>query len=172
MLQVFEFLLCFDAWLNKTHYWDTSNPVHVAQDARSTQASMWKFMMMWKESILIDEENAWKYPKFHELLHIVDDMSCFGSPLNFCAQGPESLLKDAVKHPGRWTQKRHEGSAYKLQSVQHLMFSVVIDTVHTCIWDAEDRRIQALETATMSLLTARTTPMKFTKKKSHMWMYL
>jgi hypothetical protein len=88
---------------------------------------------------MIDKENAWKYPKFHELLHIVDDMSCIGSPLNFCAQGPESLLKDVVKHPGRRTQKRHEGSAYKLQCAQCLMYSVVIDTVHTCIWDTEDR---------------------------------
>jgi hypothetical protein len=48
VLQVFEYLLCIDAWLNKTNYWDTSNPEHVAQDARSTQASIWKFMMMWK----------------------------------------------------------------------------------------------------------------------------
>ena len=24
VLEVFESLLCFDAWLNKTHYWDTS----------------------------------------------------------------------------------------------------------------------------------------------------
>jgi hypothetical protein len=116
VLQVFESLLCFDAWLNMSQYWDTFHPEHVAQERRSTKASVWKFMMMCKESIPIDKENAWKYPTFHELLHIVDDMSCFWSPLNFCAQGPEPLLKDAAKGPERRAQKRHEGSAYKLQS--------------------------------------------------------
>jgi hypothetical protein len=102
-------------------------------------------MMMCKDSIQINKENAWKYPKFHELLHIVDDMSCFGSPLNFCAQGSESLLKDAAKRPGRQAQKHREGIAYKLQSAQRFMNSVVIDTVHTHIWDTEDRENSSTE---------------------------
>jgi hypothetical protein len=29
--------------------------------------------------------DAWKFPKFHELLHIEDDMSRFGSQVNFCS---------------------------------------------------------------------------------------
>ncbi len=120
---------------------------------------------MCKESIPIDKENAWKYPKLHELLHILDDMSCFGSPLNFCVQGPEALLKDAGKCCGRWAQKRNDISVYELQSAQHLMNCVVIDTVHTSIWDTEDRENRALKTAMMSLLT----PMQFSKeqKKPH-----
>jgi hypothetical protein len=81
-------------------------------------------MMICKKTIPIDKESVWKYPKFHELHHIVDDMSCFGSPLNFCAQGPESPLKDAAKHPGRQAQKRQESSAYELQSAQHLIHSL------------------------------------------------
>ena len=44
-----------------------------------------------------DHADTWKFPKFHELLHIVDDMSLFGSPVNFCAQHPESLLIPAAK---------------------------------------------------------------------------
>ena len=70
-----------------------------------------------------------------DLLHIVDDMSRFGSPVNFCAQRPESLLIPAAKHPGRQAQKRIEGSAYELQAAQRLMYSFMIDTVHTRIWD-------------------------------------
>jgi hypothetical protein len=75
----------------------------------------------------------------------VGDMSCFGSPLNFCAQGPESLLKDAAKRPRRQAQKRHEVSAYELQSAQRLMYGVVIDTVHTRIWDTDDRENSSTE---------------------------
>jgi hypothetical protein len=115
VLQAFECLLCFDAWLIKSHYWDTSNPEHVPQETRSTQASIWKFMMMCKKSIPIDKDNVWKYPKFQELPHIVDAMSRFGSPLNFCSLGPESLLKDTAKHPRRRAQKHHEGSSTLLR---------------------------------------------------------
>jgi hypothetical protein len=148
--QVFKSLLCFDVWLDKSHYWDTSNPEHVTKETRATQPSIWKFMMICKESIPIDKE---KHPKFHELLHIVDDMSCFGSPLNFCAQDPESLLKDAVKRPGRRTKKHHEGSAaYKLQYTKRLMYSVVIDSVHTHIWDTEDRENSSTEDSNDELL--------------------
>jgi hypothetical protein len=80
------------------------------------------------------DENAWKFPKFHELLHLIDDMSRFGSPVNFCAQRPESLLKDAAKRPGKRAQKRRVGSAFELQAAQRLMHSKMIDTVHTRIW--------------------------------------
>jgi hypothetical protein len=44
--------------------------------------------------------NAWKFPKFHELLHILDDMPRIGSPVNFCALRPaESLLISAANIP-------------------------------------------------------------------------
>jgi hypothetical protein len=30
VLEVLKCLLCFDAWLSQSHYWETSNPAHVA----------------------------------------------------------------------------------------------------------------------------------------------
>ncbi len=175
MLEVLESLLCFDAWLNQSHYWETSNPTHVARIMAKHQDSIRNFMDICKKSIPLkmegkDEEekmvrksdqvkrmdlmrepqrskkgnnekhgtsnpikiegqnnnnhaDVWKFPKFHELLYIVrvDDMSRFESPVNFCAQRPESLLIPAAKHPGRQAQKRIEGSAYELQAAQRLM---------------------------------------------------
>ena len=47
-----------------------------------------------------DEGTKWNFPKFYELLHIVDDMIRFGASTNFCAQRPESLLKVAAKNQG------------------------------------------------------------------------
>ena len=38
-----------------------------------------------------------------------------------------------------------KGSAYELQSAQRLMYSVAIDTVHTRIWDTEDRENSSTE---------------------------
>jgi hypothetical protein len=107
------------------------------QEMAATQSSIRKFMEMCKDHIPIEKESAWKKPKFHELLHVVDDMSRFGSPVNFCAQRPESLLIPAAKRPGRRAQKKHEGSAYELQSAQRLMYSFVIDSVHTRIWESD-----------------------------------
>ena len=61
-----------------------------------------------KHTIPTSKNTAWNYPKFHELMLIVDDMSRLGAPQNFCAQRPESLLIVAAKQPSRRAQKRHK----------------------------------------------------------------
>jgi hypothetical protein len=78
---------------------------------------------------------TYKFPKFHELLHIVHDMEQFGAPMNFCAQRPESLLITVVKKPGRRAQERHEGSFFELLVAQRLSYPLIIDTVcYTGVW--------------------------------------
>ena len=81
------------------------------------------------------KSNRWNFPKFHELLHIVDDMSRFSAPTNFCAQRPESLLIAAAKQPGRRAQKRHQGIDYELRAAQRLAASGIIETVYERIFD-------------------------------------
>jgi hypothetical protein len=81
------------------------------------------------------KENCWKFPKFHELLHVVDGIERFGAPRNFDAERPESFLIYAAKRPERRAQKRHAGCVCELQeSAQRLADSLIIDVVHTCIW--------------------------------------
>jgi hypothetical protein len=60
--------------------------------------------------------DARKFPKIHELLHVIDNMSWFGSPVNFFLQRPVSLLIPEAKHPERRAQKQIEGAAYELQA--------------------------------------------------------
>ena len=60
----------------------------------------------------------------------------FDASGNFCAQRPESLLKDAAKKPGRRAQKRHTGVNFELQYAQRLAQSFVIDTVHSRFWQS------------------------------------
>ena len=79
----------------------------------------------------------WKFPKFHELLHIVDDIERFGAPMNYCAQRPESLLIPVAKQPGRRAQKRHEGSVYELQAAQRLSYSIIIDAMFSRLWNTD-----------------------------------
>jgi hypothetical protein len=90
----------------------------------------------------------------------LEDMSQFGSPVNFCVQRPESLLIPAAKHPGRHAQKQIEGSAYEVQAAQRLVYAFMIDTIHTRIWDnphydsdAPDRN-NAVESLVMRLFRA------------------
>lgn len=132
ILQVFEAMLCFDEWLNKETFWLQSDTEY---SKANVSQSIRKLMKMCQQYIPTSKENAWNFPKFHELLHILDDMSRFGSPLNFCAQRPESLLIQAAKQPGRRAQKRHEGALYDLQAAQRLCYSLMIDRVHSRIQD-------------------------------------
>ena len=72
--------------------------------------------------------------KFLELLHIVDNIERFGTPMNYyCAQRPESLLIPVAKKPGRRSQERQQGVAYKLQerNACHTP-SLLTPCIHVC----------------------------------------
>ena len=51
VLEVFKSLLCFDAWLTQSHYWETSNPARVAKIMAKHQESIRNFMDMCETSI-------------------------------------------------------------------------------------------------------------------------
>ena len=76
-------------------------------------------------------------------------MERFGSPLNYCAQRPESLLIPVAKQPGRHAQKRQNGSIDEWQSAQRLVYSIMIDTLYTRIWDPPDAFKEQCKTDTM-----------------------
>ncbi len=50
-------------------------------------------------------------------------------------QRPEYSLIPVAEKPGRRGPKRHNGSAYELQSAQRLSYSLMINAVYTRIWD-------------------------------------
>jgi hypothetical protein len=130
LLEVLEGLLTFDAWVNQTVFWDSKKP----DDKDARLMSIKKLMKMCKDRIKpLKKENPFRFPKFHEMLHLLDDMNRFGSPRNFCAQRPESLLIQAAKHPGRRAQKRHEG--FELQAAQRLCQTYIIEKLHSRIFN-------------------------------------
>ena len=133
VIGVFEALLCFDQWLNKPTYWPAE---YHTESKLKVGAAISKLMSMCKADIPLADGKTWKFPKFHELLHVVNDMERFGAPVNYCAQRPESLLIPVAKQPGRRAQKRHAGSTYELQAAQRLSYSLMIDEVHSRIWGA------------------------------------
>jgi hypothetical protein len=132
IVELLEAMLCFDAWLNRGTFWRLEETA-VAKD--SAQFSIKVLMSMCSNYLPTTNSNRWNFQKFHELLHVVDDMSRFGAPTNFCAQRPESLLISAAKQPGRRAQKRHHGIDYELQAAQRLSASGIIDTVYERIFN-------------------------------------
>jgi Plavaka transposase len=131
IINVFEALLCFDQWLNKPTYW---NAEHHDESILQVSDAITKLMEMCKKDIPLFKKKTWKFPKFHELKHILNDMERFGAPINYCAQRPESLLIPVAKQPGRRAQKRHTGALYELQAAQRLSYSLMIAEVHSRIW--------------------------------------
>ncbi len=53
-------------------------------------------------------QNGWKLQKFHNLLHVLQDMYQFGNPQNWDASPGEHNLIDFAKRPAQRTQKCHE----------------------------------------------------------------
>jgi hypothetical protein len=102
VLTFFEAMLCFDQWLNQPTYWTKRNH-RIAIE--SIQTFRRRLMKMCEDNIRMDNPSKWKFPKFHKLLHIVDDMTRFGATANLCAQSPESLLIPVAKQPGRRVQE-------------------------------------------------------------------
>ena len=134
VIAVFEALLCFDQWLNMATYWRIENSVEAKLQV---QTSIRTLLSMCKQHIPLAKNKTWKYPKFHELLHIVEDIERFGAPINYCAQRTEALLIPVAKEPGRRAQKRHQGSSYEQQAAQRLSYSLMITEVHSRIWGTE-----------------------------------
>ena len=131
VLELFEAMLCFDAWLRMPTFWSVD---HEQQGKLDAVASIRKLMQMCKSRIPTDKSARWHFPKFHELLHIVEDIVRFGAPINYSAERPESLLIPAAKQPGRRSQKRHDGSSYERQAAQRLSASFMIATVYNKIF--------------------------------------
>ena len=137
ILELFEAMLCFDAWLNKPLYWALDR----TEEAKTTlKRSIQALMAMCVARIPSDKINAWNLPKFHELLHLADDMERFGASINFSAQRPESLLIPAAKLPGRRAQKRHEGSLYEIQSAQRLADTHIINIMYDRICEDDSNK--------------------------------
>ena len=106
VVEVFEALLCFDAWLMQETFWNNSNRVEATTSARASIEALLKLckqkipllVKLDKQKVPTVNANCWKFPKFHELLHVVDDIERFGAPRNFNAERPESLLINLTPH--------------------------------------------------------------------------
>ena len=122
-LQIFEAVLCFDAWLHKDTFWPHGS---AAEGEAVALTSIQKLMHLCLEHF----PNSWVKPKFHMLVHIPHYISKFGSPNNYDAQRPENSHIKVAKCPGRRANKTHDGQEYEGNVAKRLADTIVIDTLY------------------------------------------
>ena len=101
MLYIFEMLLCFWAWLKKDEYWHRGDEQSLA-DAKHAIATLLS------ETIVHFDRSSgqgWSIPKFHELLHIANNIRLWGSHQNIHSGPQEHNHIANIKQPARRTQK-------------------------------------------------------------------
>jgi len=101
--EVLEALLCFYSWTKREHCYNLSTPSR----QNDTRASIARLLTMVKTR-LPRAGNGWNLQKFHDLMHLTDDMIRFGSPRNTDAGCGERSLKVFAKQPARTAQKRDD----------------------------------------------------------------
>ncbi|HEY9295875.1 MAG TPA: hypothetical protein VIQ31_05790, partial [Phormidium sp.] len=101
ILYLLEMLLSFYAWYKHGHPFLLDN----RETKEETKEAIRILLRSIKELVPRNCGNGWKLQKFHEILHLVDDMELFGSPLNWDASPGEHSLIDFAKRPAKRSQK-------------------------------------------------------------------
>ena len=83
-----------------------------------------------KKGVPRSDGNGWKLSKFHEMLHLPDNMVSFGAIPNFMAESPEMFLKFTVKKAGKRAQKRKDGTTFEQQSARRLFNIMLTDDLY------------------------------------------
>ena len=123
MINVFEKLLCFDAWTRKAAYWnmnDTEAPIRA-------KLAIQNLLKLLQEKVPRKDGQAWRLAKFHEMLHLVDEIMKYGALREYAADRPEHNHIAKAKRPGRRAQKRHK--TFERQTATRLADTLIINRV-------------------------------------------
>ena len=104
MRQVFQMILCYWSWLKKDKYWKRGDKEakHVARSAIQTMLS--ELMNLWPRK----KGNGWEKAKFHEQLHVPDDIERNGAPQGWHSGPTENNHIASVKNYASQTNRRRE----------------------------------------------------------------
>jgi hypothetical protein len=125
MIQVFEMLLCYWAWLKKEEYW------HHNDSAAFETAKNAIWVLVNRLKTLFPRKLLWNIPKLHEQLHIAMYILLFGAHRNMHTGSAEHNHIENTKKPSERTQKRK--AVFDLQIANRLVDKYVIDHTHTKI---------------------------------------
>jgi hypothetical protein len=102
MIEAFELLLCYWAWLKKEEYWDLNDN----ESLQCPKSSIFETFKRLKVLFPRSTGNQWKIPKLHEQLHVAYYIWLYGCHQNIHT-GPQERNHIAnSKKPSERTQKR------------------------------------------------------------------
>ena len=98
-----EGLLMFDAWAGNGPFWNSSD---AEQQEGKYEAKIGALIQRLVIQFPRVKGNGWKLQKTHELLHLPQYITMYGSPMNYDSGQGESALKLTAKKPAKNAQKR------------------------------------------------------------------
>ena len=110
MTYIFQQMLCYWMWLKKEEYWKSEDR-HVKAEAKAAISKMLtELKQLWPRA----SGQGWEKPKFHEQLHIPDDIERNGAPKGYKSDCTEHFHIPFFKALANQTQKRREKQDYQL----------------------------------------------------------
>ena len=102
MVYVFQMMLAYWSWLRQPSYWKRGDHEARSEAKAAIRRMLWELKRLWPRRM----GNAWKKAKFHEPLHVPDDIERNGAPGNTHTGPSEHNHIFHVKRPVRNTQRR------------------------------------------------------------------
>lgn len=123
----FQQLLCYRMWLAQKQFWKRGDK-QAREDARGKIRTMLKnIKSLWPR----EKGSGWNKPKYHEQLHVVDDIERNGAPQSTHTGRTESHHIEFVKKLAKRTQRRSEKLDYQIG--QRYKESYIIQTAKAAI---------------------------------------
>eukprot|EP00978_Attheya_sp_CCMP212_P005526 scaffold12431_cov57-Attheya_sp.AAC.1 len=116
-IELLEAFLAFHAWYKKEKFWSLGNEAYAKGMATSGSRSIKNMMDMVKRVLPKNKGNGWNVQKFHEMFHLIHDMTRYGSPMNFDSGTGKKFHKFNAKMPAVTAQLQSQAK-FQFQSSQ------------------------------------------------------
>ena len=104
MRECFQMMLCYWMWLKKDSYWIRGHKEDLDKALHAIRTMLTRIVALWPRT----QGQGWNLAKFHEQLHVPDDINQNGSPCGSHSGPLEHNHIQMVKKPSDRTQKRRK----------------------------------------------------------------
>ena len=115
MRECFQMVLCYWMWLKRKTYWHREDNEKYSEALGAIRRMLSKIKSIWPRT----QGQGWDLPKFHEQLHVPDDILQNGAPAGTHSGPAEHNHIQFVKLPSNRTQKRRKDLDYQIGSRFH-----------------------------------------------------
>ena len=133
MCQCFQMMLSYWMWLKKPSYWNRDDVGSQAQAKLAIREMLSSIITLWPRV----EGQGWNIAKFHEQLHVPEDITENGPPKGSHSGPVEHNHIHTVKRPSKRTQKRR--NCLDRQLAQRMYESHVMNTAYNRMWALQKR---------------------------------